>query len=256
MSRRCAFVWHEAEQSPDPTRGIAHAASKPRRWKWTAGILGLVVAAASLWTWWLPQYRPSLRTGERFGIDVSNHQGDIDWRRVAHDDIHFAYIKATEGGDWVDQRFAGNRAGAADAGIDRGAYHFFTLCRSGTQQAANFLRTVPPDAELAPALDLELAGNCGRRPDQDTLIAEIKAFKEPGSFSRYDILHVEINESARRHGAADPDIRHAVAQALGTWDQADGKVLYFGPDRAGNLLEVVAVARDDGSEIVIHAMPM
>ena len=39
-------------------------------------------------------------------------------------------------------------------------------------------------------------------------------------------------------------------------EQDDGKVLYVGPDRAGNLLEVVAVMRDDGSEIVIHAMRM
>ena len=34
------------------------------------------------------------------------------------------------------------------------------------------------------------------------------------------------------------------------------KLLYLGPDRAANLLEVIAVARDDGSEIVIHAMRM
>jgi len=39
-------------------------------------------------------------------------------------------------------------------------------------------------------------------------------------------------------------------------EQDDGKVLYLGPDRAANLLEVVSVIRDDGSEIVIHAMRM
>jgi hypothetical protein len=39
-------------------------------------------------------------------------------------------------------------------------------------------------------------------------------------------------------------------------EQDDGKVLYLGPDRAGNLLEVVSVLRDDGTEIVIHAMRM
>ncbi len=41
-----------------------------------------------------------------------------------------------------------------------------------------------------------------------------------------------------------------------TASQDDGKVLYLGPDRAGNLLEVVSVVRDDGSEMVIHAMRM
>jgi lysozyme len=160
------------------TRDIPHAAPKPRRWKWFAGLVAVVAIAASLWTWWLPQHRPSLGAGERFGIDVSNHQGDIDWDRVARDDIHFAYIKATEGADWVDQRFATNWASAADAGVDRGAYHFFTLCRSGDEQAANFLRTVRPDGELPPALDLELAGNCSRRPGEDSVTAEVGAFIE------------------------------------------------------------------------------
>jgi hypothetical protein len=67
---------------------------------------------------------------------------------------------------------------------------------------------------------------------------------------------MEIYRSARRHGVADVDIIHAVRNSLGAWDHDDGKVLYLGPTRAGNLLEVVSVTRDDGSEIVIHAMTM
>ena len=74
--------------------------------------------------------------------------------------------------------------------------------------------------------------------------------------SRYDIWHVEIFSSARRHGIADDDITHAVEHALAVGEQDDGKVLYLGPDRAGNLPEVVSVVRDDGSEVVIHAMRM
>jgi len=67
---------------------------------------------------------------------------------------------------------------------------------------------------------------------------------------------VEIYASARRHGIADDDIVHAVQHAMAVGEQDDAKVLYLGPDRAGNLLEVVSVARDDGTEIVIHAMAM
>lgn len=67
---------------------------------------------------------------------------------------------------------------------------------------------------------------------------------------------LEIFASARKHGTADEDIDHAVDHALTIGEQGDGKVLYLGPDRAGNLLEVVSVIRDDGTEIVIHAMPM
>ncbi len=44
--------------------------------------------------------------------------------------------------------------------------------------------------------------------------------------------------------------------ALVAADEADDKALYLGPDRAGNMLEIVTVVRDDGTEIAIHAMPM
>ena len=49
---------------------------------------------------------------------------------------------------------------------------------------------------------------------------------------------------------------HAVEHAVAIGEQDDGKVLYLGPDRSANVLEVISVARDDGSEIVIHAMRM
>lgn len=74
--------------------------------------------------------------------------------------------------------------------------------------------------------------------------------------SRYDIRHVDIYRSARKHGVTDADIVHAVDHALGAAEQDDGKVLYLGADRAGNMLEVVSVTRDDDTEIVIHAMRM
>lgn len=62
--------------------------------------------------------------------------------------------------------------------------------------------------------------------------------------------------SARKHGVTDADILHAVDHALGAAEQDDGKVLYLGADRAGNMPEVVSVTRDDDTEIVIHAMRM
>jgi hypothetical protein len=67
---------------------------------------------------------------------------------------------------------------------------------------------------------------------------------------------VEIYRSARKHDVQRDDVAHAIAHPLVVAEQDDGKVLYLGPDRAGNLLEVVSVASDDGTEVVIHAMPM
>ena len=143
---------------------------------------GFAAAATAVvlgtWLWLFPHYRPGLEAGEVYGVDVSNHQGSIDWRVVAADDVRFAYVKATEGGDFVDKRFEENWRQAGAAGIERGAYHFFTLCRPGEQQARNFLRTTNAVAagELPPALDLELGGNCRARPTAEQVNAEIDAF--------------------------------------------------------------------------------
>lgn len=123
------------------------------------------------------RYRPEAGPGERLGVDVSHYQGSIEWAAVASDGITFAYIKSTEAGDWVDDTFAANWTGARRAGIDVGAYHFFTLCRTGEDQAANFLATVPLDeADLPFAVDLEYANNCADRPPAEQLQRELGIF--------------------------------------------------------------------------------
>lgn len=150
-----------------------------RRWPWVvAATLVAIIGALAIARWvWFPHYRPSLGEGDRYGLDVSNHQGEIDWERVARDDIEFVYVKATEGGDFVDARFDENWDRAGAAGLDRGAYHFFTLCRPGVDQARNFLEAVPhEEAELPLAVDLELPGNCSARPPADDVLAEVEAF--------------------------------------------------------------------------------
>jgi lysozyme len=142
-------------------------------------VVGALVAAALAWRFALPGYRPALRPGERFGVDVSEHQGAVDWRAVAGDGIGFAYLKATEGGDWVDRRFAENWREAASAGLSRGAYHFFTFCRPAQEQAEQFLRVVPRDRDaLPPALDVEAGGNCADRLDPGALAAAVRVWVE------------------------------------------------------------------------------
>lgn len=151
-------------------------AGRGRRSLAIGGIL-LAVTAALIWFVWLPQHRPVLRPGERYGIDVSHHQGTIDWHRVAADDISFAYIKASEGTDHRDRLFPTNWRGAAEARVERGAYHFFTLCSPGDAQARNFLDALPPDEDaLPPAVDLEIAGNCASPPAAEVVRAELNRF--------------------------------------------------------------------------------
>lgn len=92
------------------------------------------------------------------GIDVSAYQGRIEWPQVAGHQVKFAFIKATEGVTLRDPRFQRNWRGARQAGIYRGAYHYFQPNYDGAKQANLFTRTVPLAAgDLPPVLDVEHA---------------------------------------------------------------------------------------------------
>ncbi len=127
-----------------------------------------VVALIGAAIWWLTRttagdWHPSTLRYPRQGIDVSHYQGAIRWSRLPDAGVDFAYIKATEGGDYTDPTFAANWAGARAVGVERGAYHFFNRCRPGAEQAANFIHAVPRDRDaLPPAIDLEYLGNCDK----------------------------------------------------------------------------------------------
>ncbi len=95
------------------------------------------------------------------GIDVSRHQGNIGWLAVKNMEskgvkIDFAFIKATEGLGNVDKQFRRNWLKIKEAGIARGAYHFFLATKSGKAQALNFINTVKLEpGDLPPVLDIE-----------------------------------------------------------------------------------------------------
>lgn len=145
--------------------------------RWILRLLFLAALVAIGWYFVLPRIRPPLHQGERYGIDVSHLQGEIDWEAVAGDNITFAYIKATEGEDFSDPQFMVNWRLTGSAGLDRGAYHFFTACTSGATQAQNFLRVAPPEAGvLPPAVSLELTGNCVNPPPASTVANELDVF--------------------------------------------------------------------------------
>lgn len=111
------------------------------------------------------------------GIDVSNHQGKIEWNLVSKKEISFVYIKSTEGGDFKDKSFIFNWKEAKKEGFKVGAYHFFTLCKSGAEQAENFIQTVPKEIDsLPPVVDLEFVGNCKERPNVENVQKEISIF--------------------------------------------------------------------------------
>lgn len=126
---------------------------------------------------WIQLNHPDAARYPVRGIDVSHHQGEVDWAKVAASGVAFAYLKASEGTDWRDRRFAENWTGAERAGLARGAYHFFTFCAPGAGQAANFLAAAPPTAgALPPVVDVEFVGNCKSWSSLDDVRAELAVF--------------------------------------------------------------------------------
>lgn len=115
------------------------------------------------------------------GVDVSRWQGDIDWARLRTQGANFAYIKATDGGDHLDPMFRKNWREAGEAGLRRGAYHFFYWCRTAGEQADWFIRNVPKVAgALPPVIDVEWNGDssCKRRPSREKVLEKMQVFMD------------------------------------------------------------------------------
>ena len=95
------------------------------------------------------------------GIDVSYHQGTIDWRQVANAGKRFAFVRATAGTLTADTAYATNRSGARAAGLAVGSYHFAnpdTAFNDASNEASWFLRNATvASGDLVPVLDFETA---------------------------------------------------------------------------------------------------
>ena len=129
-------------------------------------MLGFVV-----YDWWLERRAHFVRYPEFgidipinysiHGIDVSKYQSIIDWSsvkemKVGNVQLGFTFIKATEGLGNEDAFFQRNWKKSKDAGMVRGAYHFFLATKSGKAQAENFINSVElQPGDLPPVLDIE-----------------------------------------------------------------------------------------------------
>lgn len=118
------------------------------------------------------------------GIDVSKHQGDIDWHEVATmvdkgKHIEFAFIKSTEGTSLSDHRFNYNYIQAKKEKLLVGAYHFFIPSRPGEAQAKKFIQhTKLEDGDLPPVLDIEKFYGCSKVTLQKELKIWLKLVEE------------------------------------------------------------------------------
>ncbi|WP_327326044.1 lysozyme [Streptomyces sp. NBC_01210] len=100
------------------------------------------------------------RAAQTEGVDVSSHQGNVNWAALWNSGVKWAYVKATEGTYYKNPYFAQQYGGSYNIGMIRGAYHFATPdTATGTAQADYFVNNGggwSRDGKTLPgALDIE-----------------------------------------------------------------------------------------------------
>ena len=145
---------------------------KASKWWIVAGILLVTIVVIVVgYDWWLsrksrfvryPAFGISIPENYSIhGIDVSKYQQTISWEsvkemKVKNVQLGFVFIKATEGIVNTDPQFKRNWKKSKQAGIVRGAYHFFLATKDGRQQAENFISEVDLEmGDLPPVVDIE-----------------------------------------------------------------------------------------------------
>ncbi|MCM1254430.1 MAG: hypothetical protein NC321_16555 [Clostridium sp.] len=148
----------------------------------------------------------SARRFEVRGVDVSHYQGDIDWEKLAGQDIDFAFIKATEGSSHIDECFYDNWNDAGKTELFIGAYHFFSFDSDGEGQAQFFIDTVGDlNGKLAPVVDVEFYGDKEKNPPgKEEAAAQLKKMLDtleeyyqvkPVIYTTYKVYHAYIKDT-------------------------------------------------------------
>ena len=174
--------------------GKRQVKTKPDYIKWLlllgAAALVVLIGGHLVWHYLLPH---SVAV-DRFrypvaGIDVSKHNGKIDFGKVRDDDYQFVFIKASEGKTYKDEAFGKNYVAARKAGLKVGAYHFFRKNRGGMEQADNMLEAIKgKEFDLPLVIDLEDDWGNGATTSVETamhrVMEMIKCLKDKG----YDVM--------------------------------------------------------------------
>lgn len=154
---------------------------KAIRKKWLRIVVVLIACSAILMTFFLYTgiilfNNPSRERYPVRGVDVSHHQGEINWKLLSQQGIAFAYLKATEGSNFVDENFIKNLSDASETALRIGAYHFFSYDSCGAAQYENFISVVPLRKNmLPPVVDVEFYGDKEENlPDRKKTKMELK----------------------------------------------------------------------------------
>ncbi len=160
--------------------------------------------------------RPSKDAYPVRGIDVSHHQGNIDWDKASKDEISFVYIKATEGETFTDSLYRYNIKNAKHVGLRTGAYHFYLASKDPLKQAVNFITVVQPEnISLPPVVDIEFPAELNTDKSKEQVVKEISICLErirdfykrtPVIYTDYDTYNNYLKPGFKEYGIWIRDI--------------------------------------------------
>lgn len=105
------------------------------------------------------------------GIDLSHYQGEVFWEAVGENtNMAYVYLKATEGGDRIDDKYERNIQLAHRHGLKVGSYHFYRPKTEQQKQLENFMtQCLPGEQDLLPMIDIESTGDLSTQEFCDSL---------------------------------------------------------------------------------------
>ncbi|MDP4178774.1 MAG: GH25 family lysozyme [Bacillota bacterium] len=134
------------------------------------------------------------------GIDVSNHNGNINWKLVKDAGYSFVFIKSTEGCTFVDSFFKSNYENAKANGIITGPYHFARPYNDPSREAVFFVNSVKSmngfqKGDLPPVLDIEVNEGLNNQQISDWIQSFISVVKQETGLQTiiYTYLNFSIN---------------------------------------------------------------
>ncbi len=113
------------------------------------------------------------------GIDLSHYQGTVFWETVGKSKMAYVYLKATEGGSRIDDKYKQNIDLAHNYGLKVGSYHFYRPKVDQEEQLRNFMAQCRPgDQDLLPMIDVETRSGMPREEFRDSLAKFLNLVEE------------------------------------------------------------------------------
>lgn len=127
------------------------------------------------------------------GIDLSHYQGEVFWETVGENTkMAYVYLKATEGGDRIDEMYERNINLAHRYGLKVGSYHFYRPKTEQVKQLENFkTQCLPGEQDLIPMIDIETKQGLNTEEFCDSLMKFLTLVEE--AYKQKPLLYTGTN---------------------------------------------------------------